>query len=119
MRRKRRRNLECRGEVRTLAEWEKITGLKKSTIQSRLKNGWTVEEALFTAQLPHGLTRKYTPESRGCRGCYYYRLLQYSTSSTYHTRYCAYILITGHKRPCPAAHCTEYMPARQGQKGMK
>lgn len=115
----RRKSIEHRGQVHTLAEWAEITGLSKGTIQSRLKNGWTVPEALDTPPIPHGQTREYIPQNKGCDGCRYWRLLHYSAGSAYHTRYCVYIIMTGHKRPCPAAHCTEYKPARRGQKGRK
>lgn len=114
-----RRRLEHRGEVHTIGEWAEITGLSKGTIKSRLRNGWTVQEALSTPPIPRGFGRHYTPVNKGCEGCYYWRLLHYSAGSAYHTRYCAYILVTGHSRPCPAAHCTEYKPARRGQKGSK
>lgn len=111
--------IEYRGQIHTIADWSKITGLSRETIRRRLKNGWTIQEALDTPPIPRGYGRHYTPMNKGCEGCYYWRLLHYSNGSEYHTRYCAYILATGHRRPCPAAHCTEYRPARRGQKGRK
>lgn len=113
----RKRRLECRGQSHTIAEWAEITGLSSGTIKSRLKNGWTVRETLDTPPIPRGHGRHYTPSNEGCAGCYYWRLLHYGAGNKYHTRYCAYVLVTGHSRPCPAAHCTEYRPARKGQKG--
>jgi len=45
--------LECRGEQKTLAEWERETGIKRQTITTRIKrNGWSVEKALTT--IPRG-----------------------------------------------------------------
>lgn len=115
----RRRNIEHRGQVHTLAEWAEITGLNKGTIQSRLKSGWTVPEALDTPPIPRGQTRGYIPQSKSCDGCHYWRQFHYNAVSACSTRYCAYIVMTGHKRPCSVAHCTEYKPARQGRKGRK
>ena len=34
------------GETHTKAEWTKITGVSRATIDGRLKRGWTIEEAL-------------------------------------------------------------------------
>jgi hypothetical protein len=36
------------GEARPLHEWARITGLRKQTIDDRLKRGWSVERALTT-----------------------------------------------------------------------
>jgi len=35
-----------RGERKTLAEWEEITGINRGAINTRLLSGWTVEDAL-------------------------------------------------------------------------
>lgn len=40
--------LEFDGEIHTLAEWERIKGLWRGCLHSRLKNGWSVERALTT-----------------------------------------------------------------------
>lgn len=34
------------GETRCLIEWSELTGIKHTTIDERLKRGWTVEQAL-------------------------------------------------------------------------
>ncbi len=115
----RKRRIEHHGQVHTIEEWAEITGLSKWTIKSRLSNGWTVHQALDTPPIPRGQRRYCTPANKGCEGCYYWRLLNYSTGSAYHTRYCAYALLTGHRRPCPATHCTEYKPARRARKDGK
>jgi len=39
-------NLTLNEETHTIAEWTRITGLSKATIEGRLKRGWTVEKAL-------------------------------------------------------------------------
>lgn len=39
--------IEHNGETHTLAEWAEITGKNRSTIKSRVKNGWNIEDALF------------------------------------------------------------------------
>lgn len=38
--------LSCNGEIKTITEWERITGISKQTIYKRLKRGWSVERAL-------------------------------------------------------------------------
>ena len=38
--------VEINGESRTLAEWERVTGLSASTIGKRIKAGWSIEDAL-------------------------------------------------------------------------
>lgn len=35
-----------KGEVHNLAEWSKITGIERATISWRIKNGWSVSDAL-------------------------------------------------------------------------
>lgn len=37
---------ELNGEAHTVAEWAYITGIKRSTIQERIKNDWPIETAL-------------------------------------------------------------------------
>lgn len=38
--------LTLNNETHTIAEWTKITGLSKATIDGRLKRGWTIERVL-------------------------------------------------------------------------
>lgn len=38
--------LTCFGESHTIPEWERITGIKRSTIRSRIRLGWPVEKVL-------------------------------------------------------------------------
>jgi len=40
--------LEYRGEKKVLSDWAREVGILRSTIQHRLKKGWTIEEALET-----------------------------------------------------------------------
>lgn len=40
--------LEYNGEIHTLAEWAKITGIKRHTIEQRIRYGWSVERILTT-----------------------------------------------------------------------
>lgn len=42
----RNRIITFEGKSRTLTEWEKITGITRTTIHSRLKKGMSIEEAL-------------------------------------------------------------------------
>jgi hypothetical protein len=46
--------LEWRGSVKTLAEWERATGIKQNTIRARVINGWSVERALTEATRAKG-----------------------------------------------------------------
>lgn len=43
-----RRNvfLTLNGECHTISDWSRITGIKRTTIQARLKKGWDAEKAL-------------------------------------------------------------------------
>ena len=43
------RMLTYNGASHTISEWSEITGIKWSTINERLKNGWTIEKALSKA----------------------------------------------------------------------
>lgn len=51
--RRNNRVLELFGESHTLAEWSEILNIKYSTIWRRLKNGWSVEEALNASSHIH------------------------------------------------------------------
>jgi hypothetical protein len=44
--------ITTRGQTRTLAEWEQLTGVPRGTIKCRLKRGWTAEDAVFGRQRP-------------------------------------------------------------------
>lgn len=39
-------HLEYNGETLTLAQWQAKTGIRQETIRRRLKNGWSIEDAL-------------------------------------------------------------------------
>jgi hypothetical protein len=53
-------HLQYNGNTRTQAQWAEETGIHQTTIASRLKLGWTVEEALTT---PPGGKRKCSETS--------------------------------------------------------
>lgn len=63
------------GHSRTLAQWSEATGLPIGTIRSRLRYGWTVEQALTlpadkaqsTAKRKAGVVSNFTP-SKGTGG---------------------------------------------------
>ena len=38
--------LTFKGETHTIAEWSRIIGMSRITIRSRIREGWTIEEAL-------------------------------------------------------------------------
>lgn len=40
--------LELQGEVHCITEWEDILGLKRGTIDGRIRNGWSAERAITT-----------------------------------------------------------------------
>jgi transposase len=48
--------LEAFGETHNIAEWARIRGLNRTTVQLRLKQGLTAEEALDTALRPSQLS---------------------------------------------------------------
>jgi hypothetical protein len=43
---RRTRHVTFNGETRCIADWSRITGIKRTTIAQRLNHGWTVDEAL-------------------------------------------------------------------------
>lgn len=45
------RLLEYNGEIHTLAEWGRITGIKRHTIEQRIRYGWTTERILTAKTL--------------------------------------------------------------------
>lgn len=49
------RIIEYNGEKKCLAEWSELIGIKHTTLDERMKRGWTVEEAFET---PVGLSRR-------------------------------------------------------------
>lgn len=52
--RKGRYMIPANGETHSLAEWSRITGISPSTIDGRLKSGYTPEEAVSPAKKPKG-----------------------------------------------------------------
>lgn len=40
------RNITFNGETNCITKWERITGISRKTISKRLKNGWTIQNAL-------------------------------------------------------------------------
>lgn len=54
--RRNNRYLTHNGESRCLAEWVEITGIDGATIDSRLKRGWSVKQALETKPIDSGKT---------------------------------------------------------------
>ena len=53
--------LTFRGETHTIQEWSKIQKIKKSTIEMRLRMGWSVEKTLSA---PLEIHRKYKEEEK-------------------------------------------------------
>jgi hypothetical protein len=51
------RTLTFQGKTQCMTAWEEELGLPRSTIKHRLKNGWSVEEALSTPRLRVGQKR--------------------------------------------------------------
>ena len=42
------RTITYKGETKTLTQWAELAGLNKKTLQYRLNNGWSVEQAITT-----------------------------------------------------------------------
>ena len=42
------RKITCDGEVHTISEWSRITGISRTVITKRLKNGWSEHDAIKT-----------------------------------------------------------------------
>lgn len=53
--------LEYNGEIHTLAEWAKITGIRRHTIDQRIRYGWSTEKILTTPTM--------TNKEAGAIGC--------------------------------------------------
>lgn len=49
----RKKIISYNGETHDICEWAKIKGLTYSTINWRLKNGWTLEDTLETPMVKH------------------------------------------------------------------
>ena len=60
----RNRLLTFNGETMTVTEWTRRIGCSPAAIFGRLDRGWTVEQALGTPMLRHGLKRKWE-EAKG------------------------------------------------------
>jgi len=54
------------GETLCVTDWERKLGLTRSTIQSRLRSGWSIEEALTTPQLARNQHRCYANRGPSC-----------------------------------------------------
>lgn len=53
-------NITCFGETLNIAEWAERSGVGASCIRSRIKNGWSPEEAIFSAaSVSEGLKRTW------------------------------------------------------------
>jgi hypothetical protein len=52
--------LQCRGERLALRDWSERSGVAIDTIRGRIRNGWTVDDAIFTEpSISGGLKRSY------------------------------------------------------------
>ena len=114
-------SITYKGETHTLREWGAITGINPETIKSRItKFDWPVWKALTTPAGPQygrrDKSRVPKPEpkdkvskcTKKCKRCFY------SFNHSAHLPTCDYILITGHRRPCPAGdNCTEFTTKRK------
>lgn len=96
-----------------LSAWAAELGISASALYSRLREGWDLHEALTTPRMKNsGVKPQPSSEpglferSRRCRGCIYARRLNDGGPPV--PLYCAYLVITGKRRPTPAATCPGY-----------
>lgn len=88
------------GEWKSLEDWSNNFGLSRSAVRSRLRYGWTIEEALELCERPaersersEGRYRNVTDKEKKKRGCIYCMdtLTAGSKQSTYYIgRFCPY-----------------------------
>jgi hypothetical protein len=52
------RNLTINGITRTVSDWARESGIKRITIQARLRKGWDAHSAVFTPLQPPGPNKK-------------------------------------------------------------
>lgn len=57
-------HLSMEQETHTIAEWSRITGIKSRTIQRRIENGWSVEDALTI--MPYKGRNNHVSSSTSC-----------------------------------------------------
>lgn len=57
---RRNRRVTANGETRTVAEWERLTGVPQRLIVNRLNRGWAAEDALVVAR--KGFTARLHPQ---------------------------------------------------------
>lgn len=84
-----------KGEVKSLSAWAAEYGQDPGVVRRRLARGMTLHEALTEPRLTEKPANK-------CKGC---RYLQPFDNHYTADCFCAYILITGHKRPCTYNEC--------------
>lgn len=58
------RRITCNSETKTLSEWAEQTGLSKTVIANRLKNGWSVDDALSVPAAPREKPITWRGESK-------------------------------------------------------
>jgi hypothetical protein len=57
------RLININGEIHTMADWSRVSGVKKATIFDRIKKGWPEEQAVFTKVRHGSKTKNSTGES--------------------------------------------------------
>ena len=89
------RNWYYKGRVQSLSAWAAEYGISQKLLRQRLERGLTLHEALTKPRWSERPAQK-------CKGCRYLCPLDSHYPAD---RFCAHILITGHKRPCTYAEC--------------
>lgn len=82
-----------------------------NTVNSRLKRGWTLKDAIYTPARRERDSRKedYVSTSKRCRKCVYRAS---SGNSSLYT--CDYIIATGESRGCKVRNCNKFKLAKKG-----
>lgn len=91
-----------RGETKTLRAFAEQYGIPVRFVWSRMRRGWTLEEALTTPEGESSITPYYAA-SRKCAGCRYAKKMVVGRYTDDY--YCDYLLMCMSRRPVRFEDC--------------